>query len=163
MEKFTHVNTVLGVETLETVDDVVSLNTEQMQTIDTALGNADQVAGERDAAVSERDTATGERDTAVAERDTAVSERDTAVTERDTAKTDLTNALGAFDGIDTTVAAAKTPEAKAEAIRALLAAKPGAKAEQNLDEEDPKGGSDTEEDWDAINNLPHNKAVDENS
>ena len=163
MEQFTHVNAALGVESLESVDDVVSLNAEQMQTLDTALGNADQVAAERDAAVQERDAATGERDTAVAERDTAAQERDTAAQERDTAREELTNALGAFDAIDATVAAAETPEAKAEAVRALLASKPGAKIEGNHDEEDPKGGSATDADWDAINELPHNKAVDENS
>lgn len=163
MEQFTHVNTALGVESLETVDDVVSLNADQMQVLDTALGNADQVAAERDTAVSERDTAITERDTAVTERDTAVSEKDAAVTERDTARIELSNALDAFDAIDATIAAAETPEAKAEAVRAFLAAKPGAKVEGNHDEADPKGGRDTEEDWDAIDNLPHNKAVDENS
>ena len=163
MEQFAHVNAALGVDALESADDAVSLNADQMQAIEAALGNADQVAAERDTAVSEKETAVAELGTANANRDTAISERDTAVTERDNARNELTAALGLFDAIDATVAAAETPEAKAEAVRAILAKKPGAKAEQNLDNKDTDANETSEENWDAINNLPHNQAVDMNS
>jgi ATP-dependent Clp protease, protease subunit len=143
MKKFAKLNTALGVDSLESVDKAVSLNEEQLERVEGVLSDNEQ---------------------AVADARTAVeTERDTANAERDTAQTDLTNAVEAFDGIDQTVAAAKTPAQKAEAIRTLLAAKPGAAPKGNLDNDDPSGGSNTEEDWDTINNLPHNKEVDKNS
>lgn len=162
MKQFTRLNKVLSVESLESIDESVSLNAEQLELIEGALQTTDQVVGERDSAIGERDAASTARDLAVTERDAAVAERQTAETARADAETNLTNAVAAFDAIDATVAAAETPEAKAEAIRAILAAKPGAKIEGNLDSGDADKKVD-EVDWEAIDNLPHNKAVDFNS
>ena len=97
MKKFAKLNTALGVDSLESVDKAVSLNEEQLERVEGVLSDNEQ---------------------AVADARTAVeTERDTANAERDTAQTDLTNAVEAFDGIDQTVAAAKTPAQKAEANR----------------------------------------------
>jgi len=143
MEKFKVLNGVLGVETLEAQDNYVSLNEEQLELVEGALSANEQAVA--DARVA------------------AETERDSANAERDIAQTDLTNAISAFDVIDTTIAAAATPVEKAEAIRTLLAAKPGTKIEGNLEGEDPAGNQAGEEDWETIDNLPHNKAVDQNS
>ena len=89
-----------------------------------------------------------------------VAERDTAVAERDTARTELTNAFNPFDAIDPAIASAQTPELKAQAIRTLLSKKPSVQPSGNQDSSDPV--SDGVE-WDVINNLPHNKQVDQNS
>ena len=89
-----------------------------------------------------------------------VAERDAAIAERDSARTDLSNALNPFDAIDPAIANAETPEAKVLAIRALLSKKPATQPAGNQDKSDPV--SDGVE-WDVINNLPHNKQVDQNS
>jgi ATP-dependent Clp protease, protease subunit len=137
MKQFDKINTVLSVDSLESVDDSVSLNSEQLELMEGALAKAEQ----------------------------ATSDRDTAVADRDSAQTDLTNAMAAYDAIDQSIASAKTPEAKATAVRTLLAAKPGSKNQGTLDTEDPAGNTTNGVgvDWDTINNLPHNKTVDKNS
>lgn len=126
MKQFTKLNAVLGVESLESLDDSVNINEQQLEMIEAVIGDTsavDALAAERDEAISGRDTATGERDSAIAERDTA--------------RTELSNAITAFDSIDATIASAQTPEAKAQAIRTLLAAKPGAAPAGTLDTSDP--------------------------
>lgn len=148
-KQFLNVNKTLGVEALESTNEGVFLNEEQLQTIEDQLSTTAQ--------------ATADCENAVSERDAANLERDNAVNERDTARTELTNAVGLFDAIDPTIAAAETPEAKAEAIRALLAAKPGSKIEGNHDDMDPETKGPKDADWEAINNLSHNKDVDKNS
>ena len=135
MKQFGKINAVLSVDSLESVDESVSLNSEQLELVEGALSQAEQVA----------------------------TVRDTAEAERDTAQTNLTNTVAAYDAIDETIAAAETPETKVAAIRALLAAKPGSKILGNLDKKDPAGNINNGVDWDTINNLPHNKTVDKNS
>lgn len=121
---------------LKSVDNGVNLDIKQLQMIDNALGGAAKIAKKREVAG-------------------LIAETNTAIAERDKAKDKITDLLVAVSAIDVTVAEAKTPEAKAEAIRALLASKPGAK----LDDKDAKDG---EVDWDTINVLSHNKSVDHN-
>ena len=135
MKQFDKINAVLSVDSLESVDDSVSLNTQQLNLLEGAMVQGEQAA----------------------------SDRDTAQAERDSAQTDLTNAMTAYDAIDQSIASAETPEAKATAIRTLLAAKPGSKNQGTLDTEDPASNHTKGVDWDTINNLPHNKTVDKNS
>ena len=93
--------------------------------------------------------------------ESALQTNEQLAVERDTARDDLTNALAAFDGIDTTVAGVETAEAKVAAIRTLLAAQPGNRAEGNRENQDPEAGKLQEADWEAINNLSHNREVDQ--
>jgi len=156
MNQFALLNAVLGVATLESVDESVSLNEEQLAEIEGALDQINQVVAERDTAFGERDTATAARDLAVTEREAAVAERETAVADRDTAQNELAAAIASIDVIDETVAAAQTPEGKAAAISALLAAKPGAKPEVTLSEEDDSDrefDGFTEEEKEVTKNL----------
>lgn len=157
MKQFTRLNAVLGVESLESTDNSVSLNDEQLELVEGALSETDQVVAARDTAIRERDSANAARDLAVTERETAVAEAETANAARTTAETNLANVVNAFDAIDATVAAAETPEAKAEAIRTLLAAKPGVKPAVNLDGGDTEMGEAfdgfTAEEKEAIKNL----------
>lgn len=141
MKKHEMLNVVLDVDALESADNSVSLNEAQLDAIETELSTRAQ---------------------AVTDAETAQS---TAETERETAQNELATATASFDGIDATVAAAETPEAKILAIRTLLAKKPGTPAAGNaLDIEDPAGnGIEEGVNWDAINALPHNKSVDNNS
>jgi len=148
-KQFVNVNKVLNVETLEATEEGVFLNEDQLELVDSQIAQIDTLTSEHATAIN---AVTAELATA--------TESITAVTaERDTARNELTNALNPFNAIDPTIASAETPEAKVQAIRTLLAAKPGAAPAQNLGSTDPI----TEEvDWEAIDNLPHNKAVDAN-
>jgi protease-4 len=137
MKQFTLLNAVLGVPSLESVDEVVSLNEEQLAEIEGALEQTNLVVAERDTAFAERNSANAARDLAVTEREAAVAERETAVADRTTTENELAGVIALFNAIDTTVAAAPTPAEKAAAISALLAARPGDKPAGNLEEGDP--------------------------
>ena len=58
-------------------------------------------------------------------------------------------------------AAAEGYEAKEEAIRTLLAARPGSNPPGTLENKD-NGGHSGEVDWESIDSLPHNREVDQN-
>lgn len=157
MKQFAKLNAVLGLDALESVDEAVSMNEEQLELVECALLQNDQ------AITNSRIEAETQRDTANASLVTAETQRDAASVSLAAAQTSLANAVAAFDAIDPTIAAAESPEAKAEAVRSLLAAKPGVKIEGNLEITDPAAKKSTDTDWEAINNLPHNIEVDENS
>ncbi len=148
-KQFLNVNKVLNVEALEATEEGVFLNEAQLELVETQIAQIDTLTSEHATAI---EAVTAELATA---NDTVIG----ITAERDAARTELTNALDPFNAIDPTIASAETPEAKVQAIRTLLAAKPGAVPAQNL------GGSDPvtdEVDWETINNLPYNKAVDAN-
>jgi len=138
-KQFLSVNKVLNIEKLESSDEGVFLNQQQLESIEDRLSQDQQI---------------------LAERDAANSARDAALSDRDAARTDLSNAFNPFDAIDPVVASASTPDAKAQAIRTLLAKKPSVQPAGNQDKSDPVSD---EVQWDVINNLPHNKHVDQNS
>jgi ATP-dependent Clp protease, protease subunit len=137
--QFLNVNKVLTVDSLESTAEGVFLNETQLEAIENRLVLDQQI---------------------IEERDTANSARDAAIVERDTANNNLLNAMDPFNAIDSTIASAETPEAKVLAIRALLSKKPATQPAGNLSKSDPV--SDGVE-WDVINNLEHNKKVDQNS
>ena len=83
----------------------------------------------------------------------------TALASATTATTELSTTLEAINGIDKTVADAPTAAEKVTAIKAKLAAKPGA-APTGHTGGDGSNPSTDGVDWDAINNLSHNKAAD---
>jgi len=137
--QFLNVNKLLTVDSLESTADGVFLNETQLEAIENRLALDQQI---------------------IEERDTANTARDVAIAERDTANTNLLNAMDPFNAIDATIASAETPEAKVLAIRALLSKKPATQPAGNMSKSDP--ASDGVE-WDVINNLEHNKHVDQNS
>ena len=159
MKQFTLLNAVLGVPSLESVDEVVSLNEEQLTEIEGALEQTNLVVAERDTAFAERDSANAARDLAVTEREAAVAECETAVADRTTAMHELEVFTSLIEAIDETIAAAPTTEEKVAAISALLAAKPGVKPAGNLEKEDPDANLKTEVDWNVIDSLEHNQNV----
>ncbi|MBV5313671.1 MAG: Clp protease ClpP [Prolixibacteraceae bacterium] len=130
--QFLNVNKVLNVDKLESSDEGVFLNQQQLESIEDRLSQDQQI----------------------------VAQRDAAITERDSARTELSNAYNPFDSIDPSISSAQTPEAKAQAIRTLLAKKPSVQPAGNQDKSDPVSD---EVQWDVINSLPHNKHVDQNS
>ncbi|TLX73715.1 Clp protease ClpP [Labilibacter sediminis] len=123
--KFAALFAALGVTAMESTNEGVYLNMQQMEKINTAL--ADAV-------------------TAKANLQTAQNERNTVI--------------NALDDIDPTVKAAEGHQAKIDVVKARLAAKPGAAPTGN-DGGDGGAPSADGADWDVINNLPHNKAADE--
>lgn len=137
--QFLNVNKVLTVDNLESTADGVFLNETQLEAIENRLALDQQI---------------------IEERDTANTARDAAIAERDTANTNLLNAIDPFNAIDATIASAETPETKVLAIRALLSKKPATQPAGNMSKGDPV--SDGVQ-WDVINNLEHNKKVDQNS
>ncbi len=77
-----------------------------------------------------------------------------------TAQNELKSVVDMLDNLDSTVKAAADATAKVEAIKVKLAARPA------VVPENPQGGSsnpanvEDEVDWETINSLPHNQAVD---
>lgn len=80
--------------------------------------------------------------------------------EAEKAKNELTTAINKIDEIDATVKTAEGIEAKVTAITKKLAEKPGHQAAENLGDDDK--GDKSGADFETINNLPHNREVDEN-
>ena len=139
-KQFTHLNTALNIEGLEDTEEGVFLNQQQLQQLEERLEANQQLATERDNAILERDAAT---------------------TNLGIAQQNLTSAYDPFNAIDPVIAGAATPEAKAAAVRTLLAARPAAAPVQTLEQQDEIVTDEV--DWEAINNLDHNKLVDKNS
>ena len=127
-KQYLNVNKVLDVEKLEGGEQGIYLDEGQVSAIDQRL-----------AADAESLQA-------------AITEKGNAVTEKEAAETGLNDAVAAFDAIDESVAKAGTPQEKADAVRALLAAKPGTQPAGVLEGQDPVPGGDKDVDWDAINN-----------
>ena len=140
MNQFPHLNSVLNVEALESTEDGAFLNEEQFASLEERLELNQQLATERDNAVQELATAS-----------LSLSE----------AQATIATAYDPFNAIDPTVASAETPEAKAQAVRTLLAVRPAVLPVQAIGLYDDVIANEV--DWEAINNLPHNKAVDANS
>jgi enoyl-CoA hydratase/carnithine racemase len=139
-KQFTHLNTALNIEGLEDTEEGVFLNQQQLQQLEERLEANQQLATERDNAILERNAAT---------------------TNLGTAQQNLTSAYDPFNAIDPVIAGASTPEAKAAAVRTLLSARPAASPVQTLEQQDEIVTDEV--DWEAINNLEHNKLVDKNS
>jgi seryl-tRNA synthetase len=78
-----------------------------------------------------------------------------------TAEDAIAKVATSLDDLGSSVKEATTPEAKVEAVRAILAAKPGATATEVKTEKDKIESGDGV-DWDAINKLPHNIEADKN-
>jgi len=135
-KQYSFLNKVLNVEGFEVKDGKVTLTVEQILALNKEL----QV-----------------KDEAVASSETAKTK---AETDKATAENSLTDVLNKLDTIDATIKAAADPAGKVSAIQAKLAERPGNTPES------PQGnasGSNTPKDgadWDAINKLPHNQAVD---
>lgn len=84
MKQYAHVNSALGVESLEAVDEVVSLNDEQLEALDTALGanNSEELQTQLDAANETIGTHTAtisEHVASIAGRDATIAERDAEI------------------------------------------------------------------------------------
>jgi ATP-dependent protease ClpP protease subunit len=153
-KQFLNLNNLLGVEALESSGEGVFLNEQQLQLIENRVEANQQLVIERDNAVRERETAVNNLTTAQANLTTAQANLTAS-------QATLNAAYDPFNLIDPAIATAETSEAKASAIRALLAARPATAPVQTLGEQDDI--TTDEVDWEAINNLPHNKLVDKNS
>ena len=131
----TFINQVLAVEGVNESNGQITLSVEHVMALNTKIkADADSIA-------------------------TITAERDTAVTDKGTAETTLATFTNKVDELDATVKAAATPEAKVAAITAKLASRPGQGAAA------PQGGASSQQvtdetDWDSIDDLPHNKEVD---
>lgn len=84
MKQYAHVNSALGVESLEAVDDVVSLNDEQLQALDTALGanNSEELQTQLNAAnetIGTHESTISGHVATIAERDGTIAERDAEI------------------------------------------------------------------------------------
>lgn len=148
-KQFLNVNKVLNVEALEATEEGVFLNEDQLELVEDQIARIDTLIGEHATAI----------DGVTAELATATESVNAITAERDIARTELTNVLNPFNAIDPTIASAATPEAKVQAIRTLLASKPGTLPALNLGGDDP---ITDEVDWETINNLEYNKQVDAN-
>jgi len=140
MKQFAQLNNVLNVDHLECSEDGAFLNEEQLQSVEELLESNQQL---------------------FTERNNAVQELSTASTTLAAAQASLAAAYDLFNAIDPTIAASETAEAKASAIRSLLASQLSATPVQLLQEDDQP--TVREVDWNLIDNLSHNKQFDINS
>jgi signal peptide peptidase SppA len=84
MKQFKNVNAALGVEALESVDGVVSLNEEQLEALDNALGknNSEELQTQLDAAnetVKQHKATISDRDATIVEKDSDLAEKDAEI------------------------------------------------------------------------------------
>ena len=87
----------------------------------------------------------------------ALAEADQVKKDLEAARENLNSVLNALDEIDQKVKDAELPADKIAMVKSIIAAKPGAPATTtNAGDNNPTGDVD----WEVINNLPHNKAVD---
>lgn len=137
-KEFSFINQVLAVEGVNESNGQITMSVEHVMALNNKIkADADAIAN-------------------------ITAERDNAVTAKGTAETALNDFTAKVDGIDATVKAAETPEAKVEAINAKLALRPAAPAASTQ----KNGGDDSvtdSVDWDTIDNLPHNQAADKDS
>ena len=137
-KQFLNLNKALKVEKLESTDEGVFLNEEQLNSIDQEM-----------AACIQADNARIQAETARAQAETA----------RTTAETALSNAISELDTIGETVSKAENIADKVAAIKTTLAQKPGAKPSGVQGKKDPEIKNEGV-DWETLNALPHMKETD---
>lgn len=130
-KQYQNLNKTLKVEKLESSDEGVFLNEEQLNAIDQEM-----------AARIQADIA-----------------RTQAETDRTTAETALSNAITELNTIGETVSQAENIADKVTAIKTLLAQKPGAKPSGVQGKKDPEVKNEGV-DWETLNALPHMKEQD---
>lgn len=147
MKQFKHINQVLGVDHLESIQGTTSLNLEQIGQIENALkpkkSNSQNIDQLQTAA-------------ARIKAETMAIKNDTALFRT------------AIDSISPLVAAQESTAKKVEAVRAMLAAKPGMNLNESLSDkelttlEELMVSKDLQQvNWDAIDKLEHNKEADQ--
>ncbi len=144
---------LLQVSSIETTEEGVYLNEQQLQAIENLLKeNAASI-----------DSITAASETAALNAQTAVSNAESATTNADNlriaAESALTNATIAIDEIHPDIAASADIPSKIEAIRTMLAKKPAATSIGVKSIKDPTPSADGV-DWDTLNSLPHMKSAD---
>ena len=97
---------------------------------------------------------------------TAIQSLQTTLTDSETAlqssKDSHTALVTSLDDLGATVKAAADPTAKVEAVRVLLAAKPGSAVTEVKTAEDKIDLKEGGVDWKTIDQLPHNREADQN-
>ena len=93
MKQFNNVNAALGVESLESVDGVVSLNQQQLEALDTELGrdNASQIQARLDTAnetIASQETTISEHEATIAGQNAEIARLKGKAVEETTTKTD---------------------------------------------------------------------------
>lgn len=139
-KQFIHLNRTLNIEQLEGSAEGAYLNEEQMGLIEAALERIEQLETANEAANTEQEDLLSRL------------ERNLVT---------ISKAYEPLNAVDPTIEAAGTAEEKAEAIRALLAARPAGTPIQALGQSDETVPDEV--DWDTIDQLPHNKHIDINS
>ena len=144
---------LLQVSAIETTDEDIYLNEQQLQAIENLLKeNAASI-----------DSMTAASETAALNAQTAVSNAESATTNADNlriaAESALSIAITAIDEIHPDIAGSADIPSKVEAIRTMLAKKPAAAAIGVKSIKDPTPGADGV-DWDTLNSLPHMKSAD---
>lgn len=134
---FTLINQALSVEGLEVKDGSISMTVEQVLSLNAKIHACET------AITSER------------------SEKDSAVLAKNAAESALATMLENIDTLDPMVKAAADADGKFLAVKTVLAQRPGVlpAAPQGNGSQNNTGEKDAT-DWDTINNLPHNQAVD---
>jgi signal peptide peptidase SppA len=144
---------LLQVSAIETTDEGIYLNEQQLQAIENRL-NENTVAIQ---------SITASLETAVREAETLVSNAEAAASDADNlrivAESALSAATNTIDEIHPDIASSVGIPSKIEAIRTLLAKKPAAAPVGIKSEKDPAASVDGV-DWDTLNSLPHMKSAD---
>ncbi len=170
MEKqFEYINSALETEALESSGEGVFLNEDQLSVIDNLINEGEQHAcklvdvEKNERKLNERLEATGgqlaaetqAREKAEADLAERQNELTNAISEKEKLQADNTALLAGLGEIHESIAKAETPEEKLNAIRAIIAAKPGARATGVQTSQDPTTRKTDGVDWETLNSLPH--------
>ncbi len=157
---------LLQVSAIESTEDGIYLSEAEVSTIEATLAaNRETIAGIDARIAAAVETATSETEAAriaavdalaVAQTELTVTTeaRDQELAARETAEANLTSATASLDEIHPEIAEAETVTAKVEAVRTILARKPGVKPAGVKSENDTNPSADGV-DWEKMNSLPH--------
>ncbi len=147
MKQFSKINRVLNVPALESVKGTVDLNLEQLQEIDNALANSPIVKLKMETAAANKESTRLSNQAAELRNEIAtIEQQNSAMSE-------------ALNELHPLVAAQPTLARKVKAVRALLAAGPGAVI-TSLDDDEQHTADNNTVDWAIIDALPHNREAD---
>jgi ATP-dependent Clp protease, protease subunit len=155
--KYAPLLNTIGVEAMEAdKDGGVYLNSAMIEKVNEALNHIAKLEQEKTDAIQAKEAAEAAQSEAEEAKTNAEKAKEEADKAKVTAETERTTLIDGLDNLGTEVKEAKDADAKIAAIAKKLADKPGASNTNN----DGGDNTDVKEDWETINNLPHNKEAD---
>jgi ATP-dependent Clp protease, protease subunit len=153
-KQFVNVNKTLGVDSLESAQDGIYINEDQLEQLDQAIQSSQQ--DHDDLATTRTALQTAESNLAQEQQarqnaEQSLSQEQQARQNSESALSELITQLGQ---VDNSIAEAKDTSGRIAAIRALLAKRPGARHIGAIGK-DEEGQQNDGVDWETLSSLPH--------